>query len=225
MPRWLRSTIDPPMEAQAAYALWAEHYPPRPHNALMEAEQGVLGPLIAQVRAPARALDVGTGTGRYLPLLSATGAGLVVGLDLSMPMLAKHASGTNRVRADGCCLPFGDGVFELVTASLMVGDVEALAPWVSEMGRVLRPGGHLIYSDFHPAWSHEGWQRTFKTREGRMVEVGYWPHTLEAHLAALGAASLQVRTIREPRWDGRKSPLVLVLHAVKGRGDWMALPR
>jgi malonyl-CoA O-methyltransferase len=203
------------MDPQAAYALWAEQYPPRPHNPLMEVEQAALTSLIAQVPAPARALDVGSGTGRYLPLIGGIGARVVVGLDLSMPMLTRQAHGAPRVCADACRLPFGDGRFGLVTASLMVGDVERLDLWVAEMSRVLATGGHLIYSDFHPAWSQEGWRRTFRATDGRLVEVGYWPHSLDAHLAALDGAALEVRTIREPRHHGRKPPVVIAFHALR----------
>src|SRR4249920_4234950 len=99
----------------------------------------------------------------------------------------------------------------------MVGDVERLPEWASEVARVLMPGGHLIYSDFHPQWSREGWRRTFRAADGQLFEVGYCTHSIDAHLAALAAASLQVRTIREPRCAGRRSPVVVAFHAVKRR--------
>ena len=74
------------LPASEAYALWAETYPPWPHNPLMEVEQAVVAPIILST-TPMRALDVGTGSGRYLPLLASTGARLVVGVDCSLPML------------------------------------------------------------------------------------------------------------------------------------------
>src|SRR5262245_22478231 len=224
LPKWLG--LSPPvLPAQQAYDLWAESYPPRPHNPLMEAEQNVVAPLIATT-TPSRALDVGTGTGRYLPLLAATGAPVVVGLDLSMPMLTRHLSLATRVCADGCHLPFVDRSFELVTSSLMAGDVERLSDWIAEMARVLTAGGHLIYSDFHPNWAEEGWRRTFRGPEGQLFEVGYCPHSIDAHLSALEGAALHVRTIREPRCPGHRSPVVVAFHAVKrARGPVALRPR
>ena len=74
------------LPASEAYALWAETYPPWPHNPLMELEQKVVTPIILSA-APVRALDVGTGSGRYLPVLVSAGARLVVGVDCSLPML------------------------------------------------------------------------------------------------------------------------------------------
>ena len=99
----------PPREG---YALWAETYPARPHNPLMEAEQAIVEPMIHAVR-PTRALDVGTGTGRCLPLLQAAGARTIVGLDMSLAMLGRTSREVPRICADGCCLPFRDGSFDL----------------------------------------------------------------------------------------------------------------
>src|SRR4051812_40636254 len=66
--RWF-GLANAPTPARTAYGLWADTYPPWPHNPLMQAEQRVVAPLIAAAR-PVTALDVGTGTGRYLPHLS-----------------------------------------------------------------------------------------------------------------------------------------------------------
>lgn len=202
------------MPTQAAYALWAQDYPPRPHNPVMEIEQRVVAPLIAAVSSR-RALDVGTGTGRYLPVLAETRARTIVGLDLSMAMLARHEGGTPRVCGDACRLPFADGAFDLVVSSLMVGDIEHLDDWVREAARVLAPAGHLIYSDFHPSWAFEGWRRTFRAPDGQEVELDYWPHAIEAHLEAIERASLDVRTVREPRHAERPSPIVVAFDTVK----------
>jgi len=213
------------LPARDAYALWADSYPPRPHNALMEAEQSVLAPTLVGIshalsRDPLRtrrALDVGTGTGRYLPLVAPAGMKLTVGLDLSMPMLQRQTSGYARICSDACRLPFPDASFDVVCSSLMAGDVERIDTFLSEVSRVLAPGGHLAYSDFHPSWVTEHWRRTFHAADGRLIELPYFPHTIDDHLSALERLALSVRTIREPRVDGRGAPVVVVFHAVKVR--------
>ena len=100
----------------------------------------------------------------------------------------------------------------------MVGDVEDLAAWVDEAARVLAPGGHLVYSDFHPSWAAHGWRRTFTAADGRLCELPFFPHAIERHLELLERASLSVRAIREPRINERPAPVVAVFHAVKRRG-------
>jgi malonyl-CoA O-methyltransferase len=202
------------LPAAEAYELWAATYPARPHNPLMEAEQAIVARLIDAAR-PVRALDVGTGTGRGLRLLEAAGSRTAVGVDRSMAMLRRNGAAAPRVCADACRLPFRGASFDLVCSSLMVGDVADLAAWVREMTRVLTRGGHLIYSDFHPTWSTARWRRTFRAADGRLCEVGYHPHTIEEHLAALERANLVVRAIREPRVAGGRLPVVAIFHAVK----------
>lgn len=178
------------LSSHAAYELWAATYPPVAHNPLMHAEQAVVTRHLAGIRAT-RALDAGTGSGRYLPLLAATGARTVVGADLSPGMLHRNQS-RHRVCADARHLPLAGATFDLVNASLMAGDIADLAPWIDELARVLMPGGHLLYSDFHESWDRRGWQRTFRTSDGRECALPRAPHALGDHLAALARAGLDL---------------------------------
>jgi len=201
------------LQPQAAYELWADTYAASAHNPLMQSEQSVVERVIRGITA-SRALDVGTGSGRYLPLLATTGA-TVLGVDLSMAMLRRGAG--PRICADACALPFRRGTFQLVNASLMVGDVKDLCGWTSEMARVLAVGGHLVYSDFHPVWTEQGWQRTFRDAAGELRALAFEPHAIDDHLAALAGAGLTVRAIREPRLTikRRDLPVLAIFHAVK----------
>jgi malonyl-CoA O-methyltransferase len=215
-----------PLEPRAAYDLWADTYPAVAHNPLMRVEQSVVEPMLCQLRAM-RALDVGTGSGRYLPLLRATGAAVVAGVDFSIAMLTRGSRG-GKVCGDACHLPFRRSSFDLVNASLMVGDIDDLDAWTREIARVLTAGGHLVYSDFHPSWTQHGWSRTFRTAGGAMHDVAFHAHAIDDHLAALDRAGLRVRAIREPRFKdegdaGVKAfrrrwgnpQVVAVFHAVK----------
>jgi malonyl-CoA O-methyltransferase len=214
------------LSPRVAYALWADTYPAVAHNPLMRVEQEVVEPMLAKLRAR-RALDVGTGSGRYLPLLQSTGASVVLGLDFSLAMLTRGV-GNRRICADACRLPFKRGAFDVINASLMVGDVADLGAWTREMARALAVGGHLVYSDFHPSWAQRGWSRTFRDGDGTLHEVSYHPHAIDDHLDALEQAGLCVRAIREPRvmrsfdpgirafrrrWNNPQ--VVVVFHAVK----------
>jgi malonyl-CoA O-methyltransferase len=216
------------LQARAAYDLWADTYPAIAHNPLMRVEQTTVEPLLAQLRAT-RALDVGTGSGRYRPLLRATGASVVLGVDFSLAMLTRGER-DRRICADACRLPFRRSAFDVVNASLMVGDIEDLDGWTREMARVLAGGGHLVYSDFHPSWARHGWTRTFRAATGELHDLSFHSHTIEDHLAAIAQAGLRVRAIREPRFTDTRDAgvkafrrrwgnpqVVVVFHAVKER--------
>jgi malonyl-CoA O-methyltransferase len=214
--RWRLGRLggEPLLSARDAYALWADTYPPEAHNPLMVAEQSVVEPIL-RAASPVRALDVGTGTGRNLQLLTEAGARLVVGVDLSLAMLSHRAVDGRRVCGDASRLPFADAAFDVVCASLMAGDLEDVRDWIAEAARLLAPNGHLVYSDFHPVWSAEQWRRTFRAADGRRFAIGFHPHSIEQHLTHLAQSSFAVRAIREPRAAGQTRPAVVVFHAVR----------
>jgi len=219
------------MTARATYDLWADTYPPVAHNPLMRAEQDVVARHLSSIRAT-RALDVGTGSGRYLPLLAATGALTTIGADLSLGMLRRNA-GRQRVCADAMQLPFASGAFDLINASLIAGDISDLTPWIEELARVLEPGGSLIYSDFHPSWETRGWQRTFRAGDGHEHTLARAPHQIDDHFSALERAGLDIVAASEVRaaidaasrprrlgailglWSARAVPVAMVFRARK----------
>jgi malonyl-CoA O-methyltransferase len=203
--------------ARVEYDAWAATYPAVAHNPVMRAEQTVVEPLLRRL-APRRAVDVGTGSGRYLDLLISMGT-TAVGVDFSMAMLTRnvsrpgpsgpgsrrvpktgpalHSDPGHRVCGDARALPIRSASVDLVNASLMVGDIDDLSAWAREMARVLEPNGHLLYSDFHPNWTRFGWRRTFPDASGAMHELPFVPHTVDEHRHALAAAGLTVAVVKE----------------------------
>ncbi len=213
----------------AAYDLWAQSYPPVPHNALMRAEQRAMLALWPDV-AGSSALDLACGTGRYAQLLEERGAALVVATDLSPGML-EHSDVQRRVRADMMQLPFADASFDVVVSGLAVGHAPRLDEWMREVARVLVPGGVLLYSDFHPEAAHAGMTRSFTDAQHRKHTLLHASFDLPAHQAAGAATGLRLDAVHEvkvgddlreeftgsdafySRWAGL--PVVLVLRAVK----------
>jgi SAM-dependent methyltransferase len=212
------------------YARWAATYPPEAHNALMRTEQRIVGPAL-EAAHPRRALDLGTGSGRYQRVLLAAGAEMVVGLDFAMPMLLRASAQDLRVCADALRLPFAAESFDVINASLVAGDVDDLTAWIGHLASVLERGGRLVYSDFHPSWTTYGWRRTFHTGAGEAVDLPLVPHAIEAHESAIQRAGLalvscqevplldeadpEVRAFRR-RWG--PVPVLTVVQAQKGSG-------
>lgn len=104
--------------------------------------------------APARVLDIATGTGDLtIALARAIPDAAVTGADLSAGMLAvgrrkvEEAGLDGRVslmQADCMHLPFDTGSFDAVTVAFGVRNFEHLLQGYTEMRRVLRPGGRLV---------------------------------------------------------------------------------
>jgi demethylmenaquinone methyltransferase/2-methoxy-6-polyprenyl-1,4-benzoquinol methylase len=107
----------------------------------------------AEVGPGSDALDVCCGTGDLaLELRRRIGPdGRVVGCDFSEPMLelARHKSGEQELPvefgwADALDLPYGDASFDAVTIGFGARNLADLDRGISEMARVLRPGGRLV---------------------------------------------------------------------------------
>ncbi len=102
--------------------------------------------LAAVSAAPARALDLGTGTGDGARELARRfPEAVVVGADLAPAMVAEArrktppelAERVTFVEADAAELPFADASFDLVGLANMI-------PFFDELRRVLAPGGALV---------------------------------------------------------------------------------
>jgi demethylmenaquinone methyltransferase / 2-methoxy-6-polyprenyl-1,4-benzoquinol methylase len=107
----------------------------------------------AEVGPGSDALDVCCGTGDLaLELRRRIGPdGRVVGCDFSEPMLelARRKSGDEGLPvefgwADALDLPYGDASFDAVTIGFGARNLADLERGISEMTRVLRPGGRLV---------------------------------------------------------------------------------
>ena len=108
---------------------------------------------IVEEKQPRSILDIATGTGDLAINMVNTGASEIVGLDISEGMLAvgrKKISARNldskikMVQADSEALPFEDNSFDAITVAFGVRNFENLEKGLSEILRVLTPGGVFV---------------------------------------------------------------------------------
>lgn len=100
---------------------------------------------------PRTVLDLATGSGDLaLAIQRACPEARVTGADFCQPMLdhARAKGLTDLVVADGTQLPFDAATFDAVTVAFGLRNMADYPLAVSEMARVLRPGGHLLILDF-----------------------------------------------------------------------------
>ncbi|WP_418264041.1 bifunctional demethylmenaquinone methyltransferase/2-methoxy-6-polyprenyl-1,4-benzoquinol methylase UbiE [Flavobacterium faecale] len=102
---------------------------------------------------PDTILDIATGTGDLAILLAQTKAEKIIGLDISAGMLevgekkiaAKNLSKTiEMVLADSENIPFENNFFDAITVAFGVRNFEHLEKGLSEIFRVLKPGGVFV---------------------------------------------------------------------------------
>jgi demethylmenaquinone methyltransferase/2-methoxy-6-polyprenyl-1,4-benzoquinol methylase len=100
----------------------------------------------AAVRKGDRVLDAACGTGDLAIADLKAGAGKVTGLDFSEKMLERARAKQTAIewlQGDMLALPFADATFDAATVGFGVRNVENLELGLSELRRVLRPGGRL----------------------------------------------------------------------------------
>jgi len=103
---------------------------------------------------PARALDIGCGTGALHPFVAPLFAHLT-GVDVSAQSIAMaRASNPNHsyLIYDGLRLPFADGSFDLAFAAVVLHHVppNQWSAFVAEMARVVTPGGLVAIIEHNP---------------------------------------------------------------------------
>lgn len=145
------------------YDLWAATYDATPNPVVAMDRRYALQHL--QPQAGELVLDSGCGTGGHFPALFDAGAS-VVGLDFSEGMLGvaqqRHSDASVLCADLNQRLPLRSGIFDAVLCSLVSEHLTDLDLFFGETHRVLREGGRLVLSAFHPELAEAGVEANFK---------------------------------------------------------------
>ncbi len=143
-------------------------------------------------------LDVGCGTGRHARWMAQRGAN-VTGVDFSGGMLAVlRDKGTppnlqliEHDLREG--LPRPADCADLVTCCLVLEHLQSLDAMFAEMARVVRPGGRVLISDFHPEMLRRGYHARFREEpSGPKYQMQGAAHTVSDHVMAATRAGLSI---------------------------------
>lgn len=171
-------------------------------------------------------LDLGCGEGHNTTLV-AERAGRVVGLDISArfataAMVAvREMPGTTVVVGDALAVPFPAGSFDFVVGFMSFMDVPRPAAVITEVARVLRPGGFVQFSITHP-WTNTPVRHWVYDEHGDRIALatgGYFDQTPYIETWLFGAAPAELRA-RYPPFTVPRFPLTLAgwLNAVADAG-------
>jgi SAM-dependent methyltransferase len=183
------------------------------------------GPMMERVRMrPYRtALDVGCGEGRFCRMLRACGIE-TTGVDPTEALIVKakdlDPSGDYRI-GNAEALDFPSASFDLVVSYLVLMDIPDIAKAISEMVRVLRPGGAFLAANINSfvtaavggGWSDGGnGERIFKIdhysversewAQWRGIRILGWHRPLSAYMTLLLEQGLILRSFSEPLATG-----------------------
>jgi SAM-dependent methyltransferase len=104
--------------------------------------------LRGEIREGDRVLDLGSGTGEFTQVANDSGASEVIGVEVAEAAIARaraqHPALDFRLTPIEGPLPLADASFDLVWASEVIEHIADTAVWMSEVRRVLAPGGRLL---------------------------------------------------------------------------------
>jgi SAM-dependent methyltransferase len=225
------------VSVREGYAHWAAVYDG--DNPLIAVEEPVFDAILAALPDYSTAIDAGTGTGRVARKLARrVPSAKVIGVDATPEMLAiararAEQEGLDNLRFEQIALgeaslPCGNESIDLVTCALMLCHLPDPQGAVAEFARVLRPGGRLLISDFHPSVDFFGWRPDFTTTEGRLL-LPYTPNSREGYLDVIAGAGFAITEVHDIGLDGQPygevteetmkangaPPLCIVISAVK----------
>lgn len=207
----------PVISPQKGYELWAASYGEE-MNPVQQLESQALKELLPPLKGCV-VLDLGCGKGRVSRLALERGAERTVGMDFSRQMLQAAASETHSGSAyylvgNAVGLPFKKKTFDVIICALMMGHIENPDPVLSQIYEILRPGGFLLISDFHPYETLRGSLRSFNdVKSNRSFAIEQYPHLLEDYLRSFNKLGFVLEDLREPLY--KDFPLVFVLRARK----------
>ncbi|HXB32658.1 MAG TPA: class I SAM-dependent methyltransferase [Puia sp.] len=164
-----RTRRHPESDPAMAYDRWSIRYDDQPNNLMLALDERLFGGMLSAVPITGRVVaDVGCGTGRHWRKLLDHSPARLAGYDVSTGMLTilrtKFPDAEIHLLHDHTLAGLGTASCDLLISTLTIAHLPDLRAALAEWNRVLKPGGHLLITDYHPAALGKGGQRTF--REG-----------------------------------------------------------
>ncbi len=202
--KWVRQNFNSRIketEPETAYDLWADAYDRQPLNLMLALDKDVFTALLQHIPLNRQSIvDVGCGTGRHWYDLLRQQPARLVGYDVSREMLSilKSKFPAQEIhRQTSHLLDQPDNHFDLLVSTLTVAHIPDIQAAMKEWARVVKPGGSLIITDYHPATLEKGGQRTFLYK-GKTVAVKNHIHPLHFMMETARALGLElVETIEK----------------------------
>src|SRR5579862_3493994 len=141
--------------AEDAYDLWSENYDDQPGNLMLDLDEIIFRDLLQEVDIRDKNVaDIGCGTGRHWKRILEDHPRSVTGFDVSAGMLSKltekYPASTVKKISDDFFRKEPDNYYDVIVSTLTIAHIEDVRKAISAWSRILKKGGDLIITDFHP---------------------------------------------------------------------------
>ncbi|RZK81324.1 MAG: class I SAM-dependent methyltransferase [Pedobacter sp.] len=202
------------MNTKQAYNIWAAQYDTN-DNKTRDLEGLALKLSLAAVSFN-KVLEIGCGTGKNTEWLIDK-AVQITAVDLSDQMLAraKDKFVSNKVQFKQADITrkwnFKDGLYDLVTFSLILEHIENLDYVFNEVSKSLNTGGYVYIGELHPFKQYTGTKARFDTEEGNQQVVDCFNHNVSDFINAGKKHGLELVNLDEYFDDNNRSEIPRIL--------------
>lgn len=201
------------MNTKQAYNIWAAQYDTN-DNKTRDTEALALKLSLASIPFN-KVLEIGCGTGKNTEWLIEKAA-LITAVDFSEQMLAraKDKINSNRVQFKQADITsrwnFRDGLYDLVTFSLVLEHIDNLDYVFNEVSKSLNPGGFVYIGELHPFKQYSGTKARFDTEDGGQI-VDCFNHNVSDFIQTGKKHGLQLVNLDEYFDDNDRSQIPRIL--------------
>jgi ubiquinone/menaquinone biosynthesis C-methylase UbiE len=173
----------PETAPEKAYDLWAFNYDNQPGNLMLDLDEKMFSGFLSETEITNKVIaDIGCGTGRHWQQIADREPARLIGFDVSdgmLAMLKKKFSNAEVYRlTDNKLNSLADDSCDVIISTLAMAHIKNIEEALREWNRVLKPGGEMIITDYHPETLARGGSRTFKVNN-RVLAVKSYVHPVE----------------------------------------------
>jgi ubiquinone/menaquinone biosynthesis C-methylase UbiE len=166
-----------------AYDFWSVSYDSQPGNLMLDLDEMIFTDLIKNIDLKnKRVADIGCGTGRHWQKIYEKNPAIVMGFDVSAGMLhqlmGKFPFAITQLTTDNLLKTLPDSFADCLVTTLTIAHIKSIEEAIASWSRVLKNGGDLVITDFHPSMLARGGKRSFR-HETRSLSVINYIHPLE----------------------------------------------
>jgi ubiquinone/menaquinone biosynthesis C-methylase UbiE len=189
------------LEPAKAYDRWAADYDDQPGNLMIDLDEQIFTALLAGTELTGKQVaDIGCGTGRHWNKILEMMPKSLTGFDVSSGMLdqlqIKFPGAVCHVVKDHLLSQLPDNAADLLISTLTIAHIGNITGMFAEWNRVLKPGGEVLLTDYHPEALARGARRTFRTN-GKHHSIVNHVYYLETVRSVAQSNGLQVVRLEE----------------------------
>ena len=161
-----------------AYDIWSVNYDDQPGNLMLDLDDTLFSNLLQGLNlAKKQVADIGCGTGRHWSKLLTHKPKSLTGFDVSAGMLKrleqKYPEAQTYQIIDNLFTDVPDQSYDVIISTLTIAHIKNIEEALQAWCRILKPGGDIIITDFHPGTLAYGGKRTFKHHNTQIAVQNY----------------------------------------------------